>query len=236
MPPAESGDASPAASPTSTTRGVAKGATGPPTGIEPAAPAHAARAEEVEVRGELGLECRQVGPGRAPAREAHLRDAVQAGHHPADVAAREPSVEEAVQAIGIDARDALVLHFDAQQELGVAAEPELRGHRRMRTVGADEVAHALAAVDEFEPVAGIAYAAEGPAEAKMRAGATGLAREPAHERGRVGREEVIAGRLEVERGERGRMQADTAYAARSVAGISHRSAASFTSRPVVWMR
>jgi hypothetical protein len=112
MPPADSGDTSPAAAP------------------------DARRAAEVEDAGQPALERGEVWR-RGPARgESHLHDAAVARHCPADVAGREAAVEEAVQALGIDAAHVAPLALGAGQERGVAAQAERCRDGGARAVGA----------------------------------------------------------------------------------------------------
>jgi uncharacterized protein YbjT (DUF2867 family) len=113
----------------------------PAHGNEPAAPADPARAAEIEMRAQLAHERIEVGLRGPAAREADLHAAAVPRHHPADVAVRELPVEIAVQPVRVHARNAFVLGFDAQQELGVAAERKLRGDGGMRAIGAHDVAH-----------------------------------------------------------------------------------------------
>src|SRR4029453_11072146 len=109
------------------------------------------------------------------------------GPPPADVAARQPPVEKAMQPFGIDARDALVFRFHAEQELRIEAKPEFGRHLRARSIRAHEMADALAGTAQLEAATDTAHALVRPREAQMRTRSPGLAREPAHERRRIGR-------------------------------------------------
>ena len=73
-----------------------------------------------------------------------------------------------MQAFGIDAGDALVLRFHAEQELRVAAETELGRDARVGAVRADEIADALAAI-QLESAGDATRTAIGSREAQMRA-------------------------------------------------------------------
>ena len=71
--------------------------------------------------------------------EPHLHDA-DSGHDPADVARRQPAIDEAMQLVRIVDLHAGVLVFHSKQELRVLAEAEGFGDAGIRSIGAHEVA------------------------------------------------------------------------------------------------
>jgi hypothetical protein len=166
----------------------------------PAMP-EASRPRHVGDRCDLAHERAQVGAARVPACKPDLRDAVVAGHDPPDVAARELVVEEAVQPVAVDAH-AVVLRFDPDEECTIDPEAGVARHARPRSVGADEISCAACAV----------AGAIRTAEPDVRARPGRFAREPAHERRRIGGEEIVAGRREIERAKRRRVEADPVHA------------------------
>ena len=124
MPPAVNGDTSPAASPTSSTCCAAKGRTRPPTGIGPPRRAMARAALKSNRPLIFCSERLQVEAVRPPCRKPDLGDAVDAGVHPGDIAARKPGVDEAVQPVRVYAANAAIFGFDAGEKALIAAEAE----------------------------------------------------------------------------------------------------------------
>src|SRR5436190_4910779 len=149
IPPAVSGETSPAASPTSRTRSPNRRGRTPPHGIMPARmPLGRSRAfpdqrrETIEQPHHVG----RVAQG-VPARDAELQRA-DALERPADVAGGQTAVDEAVQRVGVVQPGAGKFELDAGEEFAVAAQSAEAGDLRVRAVGADEVAGSKRPVDD----------------------------------------------------------------------------------------
>ena len=238
MPPADSGDTRPAASPISSTSLAAIGDTGPPTGMSPPREPDVLRAAQIEQRCDLAQERREIRPLRAAAGEADLREAAVPGHHPARCS-RARACRRGSSAGDRDRRPrrrAARLPRPAgirDCARGRSPRPPPSADRRRRRGSAP----ARRCRRARTPPANAARAAIGLREAQVRARPRRLAREPAHQaracrwrgsssprrRGRAWRDWARTGGCR-------------ARGASRVAGISQRSAASFTTRPVVCMR
>ncbi len=99
--------------------------------------AEASRLRQSTIDATLRRNASQVGLAGVTAGKADLRDPVVARHDPADVAARELAVEKAVQPIVVEAANAFVFRFHADQEFAIGAEAAIPRHARARAVGAD---------------------------------------------------------------------------------------------------
>ncbi len=214
MPPAVTGETMPAASPTRSARSVA-------TGLHDSAARDGAGPDRRRfTTAHIGHARNFVEKffhdtfhgfriARHAAGQANLRDA-HAGHHPTDVAGGEFAVEEAVQAVIICEGycGEFVLH--AEQEFLILPEREGLGHLRVWSVGPDQITGVAQAV-EMIAVAGFRCARERSAARKFGSRLLCLGREPANDVGRIGREKVVAGRIEIDVPHVGRVKPNARY-------------------------
>ena len=154
---------------------------------------HAPRRRQIEAPRdaiEEGLQRRAPGPA---AGQADLRDA-DPRHHPGDVPGGQPRIQEDVESV-LDAPHAVELDLRSGEEPAVPTEALGAGDRGARAVGAHEHGRA-------------SCRAEGLSPSDVGARALGAARQRAQQPGRLGREEVVAGCVEVHPPQRGTVDAD----------------------------
>lgn len=196
MPPAVTGETTPAASPRQQDA-VAQPRT------NRAATGNQARADAVGLAGpgkaddrgdpvEKGRQIRWPGAPAQASGQSYL-DAAGRLRDPADVTGRPVPADEAMQRIRTLQAGTVVFVFHALQEIAHASQAEVRGHARTRAVGADQMA-ALANPGQMPAVRARLRLAECTTQAQIDAGPHRLIAEPAHQRGCVGGVEAITGR------------------------------------------
>ena len=140
-------------------------------------------------------ECREADAPSCARRQPHLCHA-RARCHPGEIAGRQVAVEKAVQEARIGGVEALEFGLDAHQKALVAAEPEVPCHGRARAVGAEDVTRLQIEPGDAKPVSCARRLEPGPIP-EASAGALRLAREPAQQARRIGRQEEATGREEI---------------------------------------
>ncbi|XQU68205.1 hypothetical protein OJJOAM_000936 [Cupriavidus sp. H18C1] len=167
---------------------------------------------------DAGKKALDVGRTRAaaaaPQRQAHLHAGGRL-RGPAEIAGRKTLADEAVQGARLGQGQAVEFVLDAVQELPGAGQAQPRRHARLGAVGADQVAAAADARNA--PAVAIAHRLhEGRAEVHRHAMPHQFVGQPAHQRRRIGGQEVVAGRVQPQAAQRRRIEPDLLDAAEAV--------------------